>query len=81
MSIEQIYKRLTRAGLDCTVTTICNIGGTGRAAAAVIVKHDYFGPYPSAEALQAHAHAAALARRHGYQAPQRGHYTATLIYK
>ena len=80
MSINTICNNLRKRGLDAQVITVHNHNGSGHDAPWIMVYHDYDGPYPSRDALQASDIATAYATRHGYSAEQRGHYTATLIY-
>lgn len=72
---EQLVKALARAGLDEYKAVKMSDGGDG-----VIVKHDYFGLYPDAAALEKAAAAARVAARLGYKSEPRGHKSGTLIY-
>lgn len=77
MKIETLQKNLEKDGL-----TVCQIrlrfGEEIRQG--LRVDHDYSGIYPDAETFRAHGAAVQTARKAGYTAEARGHYTATYIY-
>lgn len=81
MTIEKLRKSLLKKGFDARPITLHNINGTGETAPAIMVYHDYEGPYPTRATFDAHNAAAAAASRNGFKYEQRGHYSATLIWK
>ena len=80
MTIANLLRSLQRAGLDARPTTVYNASDGRYTTPAIMVYHDYNGPYPTREAMNQHEEATARATRNGYHAEQRGHYTATLIF-
>jgi hypothetical protein len=46
----------------------------------LVIKHDYFGPYPTTETWNVVEDLRKRAARAGLTAEARGHYTATFIY-
>lgn len=81
MSITTLYNKLTKQGYDVKRITVYNVNGSGKDAEGIIARHDYTGPYPTRDAIEAHAAISNIARRAGFTANARGHYTGTLIYK
>lgn len=81
MSITALYNKLMKQGYDVEKITVYNLNGSGKDADGIIARHDYSGLYPTRDALEAHATISNIARRAGFTADKRGHYTATLIYK
>lgn len=77
MTINALYNRLTKNGLDAEITAIYH---NGHEIPAIRVKHDYDGLYPTTAALSAHNTAFNAARKNGFYAEARGHHTATYIY-
>lgn len=80
MSITTLYNKLAKQGYNVERITIYNVNGSGKDAAGIIARHDYNGLYPTRDALETHAAISNIARRAGFTANNRGHYTATLIY-
>lgn len=80
MSITALYNKLAKQGYNVERITVYNVNGSGKDAEGIIARHDYGGLYPTQDALEAHATIAKIARRGGFTANNRGHYTATLIY-
>lgn len=82
MKFETLLKKLRAAGFEAEPITICNVkvDGISRDVDGIRVLHDYMGPYPTREAMDAHNAVYKLARRAGRIAKQRGFYTATFVY-
>lgn len=81
MTITALRRKLEAKGLDARLVTLHNIDGTGKTSPGIMVYHDYDGPYPTRETFDQHNTATAAADRNGFRSEQRGHYTATLIWK
>lgn len=81
MTITTLRRRLEAKGLDARLITLHNVDGSGKTAPGIMVYHDYNGPYPTRETFDAHNAAVAAATRNGFRSEQRGHYSATLIWK
>lgn len=81
MSITALYNKLKKQGYDVEKITVYNVAGSGKDAGGIIVRHNYGGLYPTRDALEVHATISNIARRAGFTANSRGHYTATLIYE
>lgn len=81
MSIAALYNKLMKQGYNVERITVYNVNGSGKDAEGIIARHDYSGLYPTRDALETHAAISNIARRAGFAADKRGHYTATLIYK
>lgn len=80
MSITALYNKLMKQGYDVKRITVYNVNGSGKDADGIIARHDYSGLYPTRDALETHTAISNIARRGGFTANNRGHYTATLIY-
>lgn len=75
-----ILRKLEKLGLQYKVVTINRPNGKTGSCDGIMVYHDYFGLYPSAETMRKHNAVENIARAAGLRSEQRGHYTATLIY-
>lgn len=74
MTIKNLTKNLQSKGYDVRPVTM----GDGRPA--VMVSHDYDGPYPTRETWRIHEALTAYATRNSFKSEGRGYYTATLIW-
>lgn len=81
MSIAALYNKLKKQGYNVERVTVYNVGGSGKDADGIMASHGYNGPYPTRDALEAHTAISNIARRAGFTAEGRGHYTGTLIYR
>lgn len=77
MKLETLKKKLVAAGLDVSDIELNFSDGIRQ---GLRVDHDYSGLYPGAETFKAHGLADQAARKAGFTAETRGHYTATFIY-
>lgn len=75
MKQDRITAALTAAGL-LDVQPV-KLTGDRR---GLLVRHDYIGPYPTADALRLADAARRVADRFGLRSEERGHKSATLIY-
>lgn len=80
MSITALYNKLMKQGYDVKRITVYNVNGSGKDVDGIMARHDYSGLYPTRDALETHTAISNIARRGGFTANNRGHYTATLIY-
>lgn len=80
MTINQLCKNLQKKGLDARPRTIYNLSDGRSEAPAIMVYHDYNGPYPTEEAYNAAYTAREYARKHNFYAETRGMCTGTIIY-
>lgn len=79
MTLATLCKKIMQNGLKADIITMTT-GRPGDTRPAIRVHHDYTGPYPTSDAMQQHARAAAIAAKAGYHAEARGHGVATWIY-
>ena len=80
MTLTALYNKLSRHGLNVERIQLQNVAGVAGIRDALRVCHNYIGPYPTRDALTAYETAASIARKAGFTAQQRGHYTATYIF-
>lgn len=77
-----IEKALRAAGLEYKPVRIYKTdSSSGETIPAIMVYHNYEGPYPTRETHEKIMQAARIAARHKLHSETRGYYTATLIYK
>lgn len=81
MTISALCNNLRKKGLDARQITVYNLHDGRQTASAVMVYHDYSGPYPDDAAYSAHNTSTAYARKHGFYSEKRGMTQATLIYE
>lgn len=81
MTIKRLCEKMREEGLDARLTELWDPSTATSTAPAILVYHDYEGPYPGRAQFDAHDHADRLARKYGYAAEQRGHYGATWVTK
>ena len=75
MTLKALENKLKRAGFMPDRIKLVN---PDREALRLV--HDYTGPYPTKEVLNIHSTICSIARKAGFTAENRGHYTATYIF-
>lgn len=78
MNIATLYNNLRKNGYTAESVNLWSDDGNARPG--IMVKHDYFGLYPTQNALETHVAVVNIARRAGFNAEKRGYCTGTLIY-
>lgn len=79
---EKIEKALQAAGLEYKPVRLYKTDSSSpETIPAIMVYHNYEGPYPTRETHEKIMQAARIADRHKMKHETRGFYTATLIYK
>jgi hypothetical protein len=74
MTLKNLKRALIRAVYEVKQSKLTNNRDV------LVIKHDYFGPYPTTETWNVVEDLRKRAARAGLTAEARGHYTATFIY-
>ncbi len=85
-TIKKAFTAAQKAGLNAKIETLYNLeeltaeGPIYRDYKALIIEHDYNGPYPQEATWTAYNTARKIAARYKLDYEQRGFYTATYIF-